>query len=104
PDAVRGELLAQLARVDEVAVVAERDRSRPSALEEGLRVRPVRRSGRRVAGMPDRELAAQPAEVLLVEDLRHESHLAEDGQPAAVGDRDPGRLLAAVLERVQREV
>ena len=54
--------------------------------------------------MPDRELALEPAEVLLVEDLRDEAHLAEHGQVAAVRDGDPGRLLAAVLERVQAEV
>ena len=47
---------------------------------------------------------SQPAEVLLVEHLRDEAHLAEHGQVAAVRDGDPGRLLAAVLERVQAEV
>jgi hypothetical protein len=36
---------------------------------------------------------------LLVEDLRDETHVAQDGQPPVVGDCDAGRLLAAVLQR-----
>ena len=46
----------------------------------------------------------EPAQLLLVEDLRDEAHVAEHGQPAAVGDGDAGRLLAAVLEREEAEV
>ena len=42
----------------EVAVVAERDRPRAAVLDERLRVRPLRRAGRRVAGVADRDLAA----------------------------------------------
>ena len=103
-DPVGLQLVAELAGVDEVAVVAERDRARAAVLDDRLRVRPLRRAGRRVARVPDRELAVEPAEVLLVEDLRDEAHLAEHRQVAAVRDRDPRRLLAAVLERVQAEV
>ena len=60
-------------RVDEVAVVAERDRARAAVLDERLRVRPLRRAGRRVARVPDRDLAVQAAQLLLVEDLRDEA-------------------------------
>ena len=103
-DPVRRERVAQLVRVRQVAVVAERDRARAAVVDERLRVRPVRRAGRRVARVADRDVAGERLQVLLVEDLRDEAHVAEHGQAAAVGDGDPGRLLAAVLEREQAEV
>ena len=55
--------------------------------------------------MPDREVAGERAQVVLAEDLADEPELAaRDDLPVAIRGRDPGRLLAAVLERVQREV
>ncbi len=54
--------------------------------------------------MADRDVAAQAAQLLLVEDLRHEPEVAQRREPALVGDRDPGRLLTAVLEREEPEV
>ena len=54
--------------------------------------------------MPDRDLAVEAAQLLLVEDLGDEAHVAQDGQAALVGDGDPGGLLAAVLEREEPEV
>ncbi len=54
--------------------------------------------------MPDRDLPAQAAQRLLVEDLGDQSELADGRQPSVLGDRDPRRLLAAVLEREQAEV
>src|SRR5437868_7357003 len=103
-DAVAGELLTQLSRVDQVAVVPERDRACAAVVDERLRVRPVRRAGRRVAGVTDRDLTVQSAQLLLGEDLRHEAEIAGHGQPALVRDGDAGRLLAAVLEREETEV
>ena len=84
--------------------MAERDRPGTSVLDDGLCVRPVGRAGRRVARVPDRELAAQSAELLLVEDLGDETHIPEGRQPPVVGDGDPRRLLAAVLQREEPEV
>ena len=104
PNAGGEELVAQRRRVDEVAVVRERDGARRAVVHERLRVRPVRAAGRRVARVADRDLAGQRRELLLVEHLRDEPHLAERRDAAAVGDRDPGGLLAAVLEREQAEV
>ena len=52
-------------------------------------------------------IATSPSEavqLLLVEDLGDEAHVAQDGQAALVRDRDPGRLLAPVLEREEPEV
>ena len=54
--------------------------------------------------MADRDLAGERLQLLLVEDLRDEAHVAQHGQPAAVGDGDSGRLLAAMLKREEAEV
>ena len=81
----------------------ERDRAPAPALDQRLRVRPVRRAGGRVARVADRGVAVQAAQLLLVEDLRDEAHVAQHRQPAVVGDGDPGRLLAAVLQREEAE-
>jgi hypothetical protein len=52
----------------------------------------------------DRDLAAQPAQLLLAEDLGDETHVAQDGDPPPVGNGDSGGLLAPVLEREEAEV
>ena len=54
--------------------------------------------------MADRDLAAQAAQLLLVEDLGDEAQIAQRSQAPVLGDRDSRRLLAAVLEREQPEV
>jgi hypothetical protein len=101
----RGEqLVAERRRVDEVPVVPERDRARGAVVHDRLGVRPVGAARRRVAGVADRDLAGQRGELLLVEDVRDEAHLAEDGDPRAVGDGDPRGLLATVLQREEPEV
>jgi len=52
----------------------------------------------------DRDLAGEPAQLLLAEDLGDETHVAKCGDAAFVRDGDPGRLLAAVLQREEPEV
>ena len=84
--------------------MAERDRARPAVMDERLGVRPVHAAGRRVARVADRDLAGQRLELLLVEDLGDEPHVAEHRQPASLRDGDPRGLLAAVLQREEREV
>ena len=49
-------------------------------------------------------LALERAQLLLVEDLVDEALVAHGHDVAVLGGRDAGRLLAAVLERVEREV
>ena len=49
-------------------------------------------------------LALQRAQLLLVEDLVDEALVAHRHDVAVLGGRDAGRLLAAMLERVEREV
>ena len=72
--------------VDEVAVVAERDRAHAAVVQQRLRVRPGVAAGRRVARVPDRELPLQAGQAPLVEHLRHEPEVAERGQPAVLAD------------------
>ena len=74
--AVREQLGAQLLDVHEVAVVPQRDRARAPVVDERLRVRPPVRAGRRVARVADRDLAGKRLQLLLVEDLRDEAHVA----------------------------
>jgi hypothetical protein len=84
--------------------VSDRDRPGLAVLNDRLRVRPCDTAGRRVARVPDRELAVEAVQLLLGEHLRDEAEVAENRQAPAVGDCDPGRLLPAVLERVEAEV
>ena len=103
PGAAALELRQQVARVDEVAVVADRDRPpRPEPVRR-LGVLPDRRAGRRVAAVGDGEAAAQARQAALVEDRADHPEVLVEHQLLAVADRDPGRLLAAVLEREQPE-
>ena len=54
--------------------------------------------------MADRHVAVERAELLLVEDLGDEARVAKRRDVPALAGRDAGRLLAAVLERVEGEV
>ena len=99
----RAQLGVQLDGVDEVAVVGERDLALVGAPDR-LRVLPRVRAGGRVADVPDRHVAAQRAQLLLVEDLVDEALVAHRHDVAALGRGDARGLLAAVLERVEGEV
>ena len=99
----RAQLAVQLDRVDEVAVVGERDLA-PVGAPDGLGVLPRVRAGRRVADVPDRHVAAQRAQLLLVEDLVDEALVAHRHDVAALGDGDACRLLPSVLQGVEGEV
>ncbi len=107
------EALPQLARVREVAVVAERDVARLVVDDEGLHVgEVVRRARRRVADMADGAVAEERLgeEALVAEDVEHEAEVAVDGHHAALaalvvgGGHDARALLPAVLERVEAVV
>ena len=107
--AALAQLGVQLDRVREVAVVREGELAAvaagPVAAVHRLRVLPLVRAGRGVADVADGEAAAQRAQVVLLEDLRDEAEGALGDDVAAVVRRgDAGRLLPAVLERVEREV
>ena len=98
------EAVRQLLGVREVAVVAERETGVGDRAVDGLRVAPRARTGRGVADVADREVAFERREPALVEHLRDEAHVLDDGDRLAVAHRDAGRLLAAVLQGVEAEV
>ncbi len=102
-DPLLEKLVAHVSDICEVAVVPEGDRPGLAVLDDRLGIRPVRRAGRRVARMADRDLSLEPAQVLLVEDLGDEAHVPQDGESPAIGHRDAGRLLPAVLKREEPE-
>ena len=96
--------LGQLPGVDQVAVVAEGDLEVAGGLVGGLGVLPEAGARRRVADVPDGDVARQRGELLLVEDLGDQAHVLVDDDRGALGDRDARRLLAAVLEGEQTVV
>ena len=97
------QLAPELDRVGQVAVVGERQLAAVVAPDR-LRVLPGAAAGGRVADVADRHVALQRPQLLLVEDLGDEAGVAHRGDVAALAGGDPGRLLAAVLERVEAEV
>ena len=93
--------LADLARVDDVAVVAQRQLALDALQQQRLGVAGAGGAGGRVARVPDGGDAVQGAQRTLVEDLRDEAHAGAQPQPGAVTGADAGALLAAVLQRVE---
>ena len=63
-----------------------------------------RPAGRGVAGVTDGDVPAQGAQRALVEDLADQPHVLVDEDLLAVGRRNAGRLLPAVLQGVEAEV
>ena len=98
------QLLSQLTRVDEVAVVRHGDLSVRAVDEKRLSVLQLALAGRRVTGVPDRQVARQFLERRLAERLGHLPHRARGAHAFAVSRDDPGALLASMLERVKAEV
>jgi hypothetical protein len=98
-------LVTQQGGVDEVAVVGDRHLPAGVVHQERLGVRGAARAGRRVAHMPDRDRVAQLLERRLREHLGDQAHPRMPLHRAV--DRtadDAGRLLPAVLLRVESEV
>ena len=93
----------QLDRVDQVPVVGQRQLP-PVGPPHRLGVLPRVRAGGRVPHVADRHVPLQGTQPLLVEHLRDQPLVAHRHDVAALRGRDPGRLLATVLEREQREV
>src|SRR6185503_8162338 len=98
------ELVAQLASVDDVAVVAEGDLPVRAVDQDRLRVEQLALAGGRVPDVADRQRPGEPGERGAVEDVGDVAHLAGDPDLLAVRRGNPGALLPAVLQRVQPQV
>ena len=96
--------VAQLLGVGEVAVVADGERAARVVDGEGLGVLDVRAAGGGVAHVADGDAPGSARQLVLREGVLHEAHRAVGVELLAVGGDDAGRLLPAVLERVQPEV
>jgi hypothetical protein len=111
-DALLGQLVAQPARVREVAVVAEHHLAEVALCVHRLHVRKRVRARGAVPGVADRRdvrstvlgLGLEACQGLLVEDAAHEPEALVQGQPISVRDGDSGGLLPAVLERMESDV
>ena len=99
--AARFEFIAETGGVGEVAVVADGDLAAGAIHDERLGVLDGGTARGRVADVAKGKVAGQGAEDVLVEHLRNEAHALVGAQVNAVGRRDAGAFLAAMLERVQ---
>src|SRR4026207_1303635 len=102
--AVTNEIVAELARVYQVAVVRDRNLTVRAIDEERLRIGQPAFTCGRVAGVPDGKMPGQIMKRLLVEGIRHMPHRTHRPDARAIGGDDAGALLAAMLECVQPEV
>ena len=98
------EVVAQLARVDEIAVVANRDLPMRTVDEDGLSVRELALAGRRVAHVADCRRSGQLGQRFAVEGIGDVAHRARHTHLLGVGRRNPRAFLSAVLQRVQPEI
>ena len=103
-DAHLDELVAQAVEVHERAVVRQCDDHVVDHREVRLRGLPALGAGGAVAAVAAGDLAGHGREVGVGKDLRDEAEVLAHKDRLAVADRDAGRVLAAVLQRVQREV
>ena len=101
---VADELVAQLERVDEVAVVADGDLAVGAVDEERLRVLELALARGRVARVPDRDVPRKRLKRVLVERFGDLAHRPRDPELLAVGGGNAGALLPAVLKRVKAKV
>ena len=98
------QLPAQLVRVRQVAVVADREAAEIEIGEQRLNVAQRDLAGRRIADMPDRRRTRQTRDdVLRAEIVADQTGAAMRAELVAVIGDDAGRLLAAMLQGVQAE-
>ena len=102
-DAPLQQLLAQVQRVGQVAVVADAQRAMHGLDQIGLGVAQVAAAGGGVAVLADGQIALQRPQVVLVEHLMHQPHALVDVGRLAIAGGDACALLAAVLQGIQRK-
>ena len=97
--------IGEFGGVHKISVVPQRNSGACRRdVEYRLCVLPCRRPGGRVAAVADRDMSGHRSESLFVEHLADQTQILEHQYLRAVGDCDPGGLLAAVLQRVEAVV
>ena len=102
--AVALEPRAQVAEVDQVAVVGDGDEALGGVDADGLRIEQSRVAGGGVARVADGHVAGELGEHVVGEDFGDQAHALDVGEVLAVGGGDAGRFLAAMLQGVEGEV
>jgi hypothetical protein len=102
--AALAEFLAQLHRVDDVAIVGHGDAALVAGDGERLGVEESRIAGGRIARVTDGESAGQLVQHIAGEDLGHVAHGLVAVEISAIAGADASALLAAMLERIEAEV
>ena len=102
--ALAHELVAQLVRVHQVAVVGDRDLPVRALDQERLRVREPALTRRRIAHVADRHRAGHLRQHRRVEHVGDVAHRLGDADQVPVRRGNAGALLPAVLHRVEPEV
>ena len=95
---------ADIAQVDQVAVVRDGDEALGGVDANRLRIQQCRISCRRVAGVADGHGAGKLGKYVVGENLRHQAHALDVREMLPICGRDAGRLLAAMLQGVKAEI
>src|SRR5499426_2878736 len=98
------EPISGLGSVGQISVVAERDLTEAAFDQERLCLVYAYLAGRRITHVADGGAPGQSGKALLLKDVIDMPHPALGAQRRAVSGDYPGRLLAAVLQRVQAEI
>ena len=98
------ERVAQLAGVDQVAVVADRELPVDAVDDDRLGVGQPALARRRVADVTDRQCPGSFASMSLSNASFDIAHRLRDADLRAVGRGNAGALLPAVLQRVEPEI
>ncbi len=94
------EVITEELSVDQVAVVAHRQRAVSTLDPHRLGVLLTAGTGGRVACVADRYVPWEISEVVLLEHLRDEPHSAVEMNSVPISRRDASALLAAVLQGI----
>jgi hypothetical protein len=95
---------AQIAEVDQVAVVRDGDEALGGFDADGLGVEQRRVAGGGVAGVADGHVALEARDDFVGENFGDQAHAFDVGEVRAVGGGDAGGFLSTMLEGVEGEV
>ncbi len=95
---------SHVAQIYQVAVVRDGDQALGGVDPNRLRVEQCRIASRGIARVADGEFAGQFGEHIVGKNIRDQAHALDVGEICVVGGCNSGRLLSAMLQRVQREV